>query len=779
MLVLDDIKAFKLRVTGTVQGVGFRPFIYRLAKQLGLKGYVVNLGGSEVEIHIEGFNSTIEAFIRRVDLDKPPQAKILSIEIEPVEPQGFSDFEIRESIRDVKLRSMIPPDIAICPYCISEILDSSSRYYLYYWNSCAWCGPRFSMMYDTPYDRINTSMNAFKLCSNCSRDYEDPGNIRRFHGQGISCPNCGPKTYIYTSGGDKINVQDPIAFIAEKIMRGSIVAIKGVGGYHIACLASDDSILAELRARKKRPTKPFALMARDYSIVNDIAIPPPGAKDLLESPQRPIVIMPKRENSKVSELVAPGLSSIAVMLPYTGFQVLLLRAIADGFLVMTSGNPIGKPMCTNLECVFSELSPIVDYVVEHERVIVHRVDDSVIRFTDRYPVFLRRARGYAPEWIEVGVKISEVIAVGAELQTAGAISFGDKVILTQFIGDMDEPAQLEELERELDWLIKVYNIKPKIIALDMHPLYHNRRLARKYSEKFGIETVEVQHHHAHAASVLGELKASVDNRDVAITIDGTGYGIDGGIWGGEVLITSLKSFTRVGSLKPFILPGGDSSAFYPVKPLISLLASNGYSEDEVLTLINRLNLAESLPYKIKEAILTYTLAKRGRGVVVTSLGRVLDAFSALLGACNLRTYEGEPPMKLESLADRGDKILDYEPKIKSYDGRLIIDIGDMLSWAIENLEYNSRENIALTIQYSLGRALATIATRSIKGLRNIEQRVIVSGGAAVNTYIIRGIRDLLAGEDLKLELPSRVPPGDGGIALGQILIAACMVGDCE
>lgn len=771
---MSDVKAVKLKIIGVVQGVGFRPFVYRLANRLRLKGYVVNLGGSEVEIHLEGDSGDVEDFVKRLEREKPPQARILGVKIEYVEPQGYRDFKILESTRIVKLKSMIPPDIAICDYCIAEILDPESRYYRYPWNSCAWCGPRFSMMHGIPYDRINTSMKDFELCNTCSRDYSDPKNVRRFHGQGISCPKCGPKTHVYTSEGVKLDVQDPVRFIADKIMDGSIVAIKGVGGYHIASLASKDEVVAELRERKRRPSKPFALMARDYNVVLEIATPPPGARILLESPQRPIVIMPKKDGSKISELVAPGLSSIGIMLPYTGFHVMLLRAVSDGFLTMTSGNTVGRPMCTDLERAFSELSHIVDYIVDHERLIVHRVDDSVVRFTDGSPVFLRRARGYAPEWIEVGIKVSEAIAVGAELQTAGAISFDDKVILTQFVGDMDEPAQIEDLEREIDWFTRVYDVRPKVVALDMHPLYHNRKLARKYSKLFEAETVEVQHHHAHAVSVMGEIKADVDDKFVAITIDGTGYGDDGSIWGGEVLIASLESYTRVGSLKPFILPGGDSSAVYPAKPLISLLASNGYSEDEVLSLIEKLKLIEFLPHKLEEARLTYTLAKRGKGVVTTSLGRVLDAFSALLGACSFRTYEGEPPMRLESLADRG-RILDYEPRIKSYDDRLVVDLEDLLSWVISNLNSNAKEDLALTVQYSLGRALAMIAAKSIRGSRSVNQNVIVSGGAAVNTYVVRGIKDYLKEEDLRFVLPSKVPPGDGGVALGQILVAACKV----
>ncbi|MEM3615133.1 MAG: carbamoyltransferase HypF [Candidatus Methanomethylicia archaeon] len=772
------MEAYRLRIVGVVQGVGFRPFIYRLAKGLGLNGYVVNLGGSEVEVHVEGDGVRLREFLRRLYSDKPPQARILGIDVEVVDFEGFSDFEIRESVKRTIVRSMIPPDIAICDYCVGEILGSNDRFHRYPWNSCAWCGPRFSMMYDVPYDRVNTAMKVFEFCGECFGDYRDSGNIRRFHGQGISCIYCGPKTHVFSSSGDGINVEDPVEFIADRILEGCIVAVKGVGGYHIACLASDDDVVANLRVRKGRPTQPLALMARDYDTVLRIAVPPPGARELLESPQRPILVMPKREGSIVSELVAPGLSSVGVMLPYTGFQVMLLREIPDGLLIMTSGNVHGRPMCTNINDVFSELRGIVDYVVEHDRRIVHRIDDSVIRFTDDKPTFLRRSRGYAPEWIEVGFRIPDSIAVGAELQTAGAVGFEDKVVLTQFIGDIDEPGQLEDLEREINWFSRVYEIKPVVVALDMHPLYHNRRIAKRLAEEYNAQFIEVQHHHAHAASIMGEVKASIDDRFIAITIDGTGYGDDGGIWGGEILLSSFKSYERRGSLKPFTLPGGDSSAIYPVKPLISLLASLNYGEGETVKLLEKLGILSSLPYGVEEAVITYDLARRGRGPIVTSLGRTLDAFSALLKVCTLRTYEGEPPMKLESIADNGVR-LDYEPKIVMGNGRLMVDTLNLLSWVLDKLEEHRLEDLALTIQYGLGEALGLIALKAIKGLRNVKQEILVGGGAAVNTHIIRGVKSVLEGEDLKLALPSKIPPGDGGVALGQILIASCRVNNFE
>ncbi|TDA27192.1 MAG: hypothetical protein DSN99_04935 [Archaeoglobi archaeon] len=384
----------------------------------------------------------------------------------------------------------------------------------------------------------------------------------------------------------------------------------------MACLASEDSVVLELRRRKRRENKPFAIMARDYSIVEKIASPPSGARELLESPERPIVVMPKKP--AVSEFVAPGLSTVGVMLPYSAFQILLLQRIPDGFLVMTSGNVHGKPMCTSLDEVFSQLSGIVDYVVEHEREIVHRVDDSVIRFSDGEPVFLRRSRGFAPEWIRVCRNLAQGIALGAELQTAGAVSFEDKVVLTQFIGDMDEIENLDFMRKELEWLIGAYRIRPQFIAIDRHPLYHNRMLLRD----FDAEIFEVQHHHAHAVAAIAELGLQPEAKALAITIDGTGYGDDGGIWGGELLVSSWRDYERVGSFKPFILPGGDSAARFPAKCLAALMASCGFRHSEVMELLEKRNLLDSLPYGSQEAEITLTLAEKGKG----PLQRVLAGF---------------------------------------------------------------------------------------------------------------------------------------------------------
>ncbi|MBE9391446.1 carbamoyltransferase HypF [Fervidicoccus fontis] len=767
--------AHRIKIVGVVQGVGFRPFVYRLATNLNLFGYVVNKGGAEVEIFIEGEKRNVEKFTELLEKEKPPPAIFEEISISNEEPKGFTEFKILKSKHDFDKRSMIPPDIGICDNCLSEIRSPSSRFYKYHWNSCAWCGPRFSMMYSVPYDRENTSMEDFPLCKDCECDYKDVSNLRRFHAQGISCPVCGPKTIVIKNDGTIVKTEeDPVDFSAKMLLEGKILAIKGVGGYHIASIASDDKVVRKLRKIKNRPSQPFAIMAKDIETVKTIAYLDEIGEKIILSPQRPILILPKRDSSKVSELVAPGLSTIGIMLPYTGFQHLLLEKIPDGFLIMTSGNIHGRPMCKDLECALNELGSIVDFIIEHERKIVHRVDDSVIRFTDGEPVFLRRSRGYAPLWISSPFELKEIVALGAELQTAGAVSFENKIIPTQFIGDLDDIGTLEDLERELEWFIKTYEIKPKAIAIDMHPLYKNRKLAHKLKSIYGAEIIEVQHHHSHLASLMVEQGYKIDEKAVGIAIDGIGYSPNGEIWGGEALIASYEGFYKLGGIMPFCLSGGDSASVYPVKSLISILSSV-LDEEELIEVLRRRELLASLPYGEEEARITYTLSRNGKCFKCSSIGRVIDAISVLLKASYLRSYEGEPAIKLEALADKAKKGAELNAPIVSNDGMFFINTTELILNIIDHLDSVDSSELALGSLIALGRAFGHIAVEAIKGKRNLRGEILVSGGASVNTYLIRGIKEEARVRNIDVKINRKLPPGDGGIAVGQIAVASSKI----
>ncbi|RLG54030.1 MAG: carbamoyltransferase HypF [Thermoproteota archaeon] len=763
------VKALNIYISGIVQGVGFRPFIHRIARKSGVRGTVRNMGGSEVEIHVEGTNEEINSFLQLLEKEKPPPAIIEEIRLEESSFLGLEGFSILKSGKSRVRPSMIPPDIGICDYCLEEIKDPKDRRFRYAFNSCAWCGPRFSLIEKIPYDRENTTMRDFPLCDYCKSEYYDEDNLRRFDAQGICCPLCGPKLWLVNASGETLDSQDPITEAAKLLSEGRILAIKGIGGFHIASLATDDSVVLELRKRKKRPQKPFALMALDIETIKKIVYLSEEAESLLKSPQKPILLLDEREDSPVSRHVAPGLDKQGVMLPYTGLHYLLLEEVEDGFLIMTSGNPPGKPMCLDESCALTELKDIVDYYLMHNRRIINRVDDSVLRFTDGNLMFLRRSRGYAPSWIKLPFSLRRpVVAFGAELQNAGAVAFEDKVILTQYIGDTDEFEDLQELEKSLTFFLKTYGIdvRESILVADMHPSYSSVRLAEAWSEELGVPLIKVQHHHAHAASVMADWGVRMEENVVSILMDGVGYGLDGSIWGGEVFLANYSGFERVGRLKYLPMPGGDLATKFPVRMLIGALSVFSKREEIEKIIVER-GLVRGLKRGMSELEIAIKQAIGGRAMKTCSVGRFLDAISALLGICLERTYEGEPAIKLEASA-KGGKIRDVESILTKEGDLLVVDTTRLLLWTLEHLDLPLND-LSATVLYALGRALGEIAVQSISGATLNE--VFIGGGAAVNSYLFKGIKDALAGEGLAARLPRRIPAGDGGIALGQAAIA--------
>jgi len=758
--------SFNIYVSGVVQGVGFRPFIKRIALKSGVYGYVQNLGGGEVLIHLEGDKVSIRNFFRLFKYEKPPPAEISLIEIYGDESKGYRDFKILKSGSQKIVKSMIPPDIGICRECIKEI-DSDTRWRRYPFNSCAWCGPRFSMMYKIPYDRENTSMIMFPLCRKCSEEYSDVNNIRRFHAQGISCPECGPSLWLAYRDGIKIDVDDPISEAARLIDEGYIIGIKGLGGFHIACRADDDEVLNRLRARKMRPYKPFALMALDITTIKKFAEVDDHAAKLLESPQRPILLLPLKDSSKISKYVAPGLAHIGVMLPYTGIHYLLLKDIREKYLIMTSGNYYGKPMEIDNKSAIKRIGGIVDYFLLHNRNIVNRVDDSVIRFSNGRPTFLRRGRGYAPKWIKIPNRLPyTVIAFGAELQNTGAIGFDDKIILTQYIGDVDDYDTLSDLDKYLNWFINIYGLNPRdsILVIDKHPKYGSTLLGVRWSSEYGSKLIKIQHHVAHGYSILAEYGM---RRGIIISIDGAGYGDDGNIWGGEVVsIYEDGSYERVGHLEYHKMLGGDLATIYPVRMLFSIISEaidpeyaydyifkNGYLE--YLRNINELDFLREL-FNMES-------------IYTSSIGRALDAYSTLLKICGYRSYEGEPAMKLEAFSYGGSiiKELINTIDINPDDSSKVIEIKDFFIKSLDIIKNGlySKRDLAYTFQYTLGYKLASIAVDKAREIG--EKYIYVSGGAAVNDIILKGVEDYADKNNIILRTHRLVPPGDGGISLGQ------------
>ncbi|QXJ35522.1 carbamoyltransferase HypF [Saccharolobus shibatae] len=735
--------AYRIIVSGIVQGVGFRPFIYRIAHKANVKGYVKNMGGSEVEIRIEGSSNGLGEFLRLLLSELPPVAKIENIKIEETELNLFSDFKILPSGDEIREPSIIPPDFSICDECLKEVLNPKDRRYKYPFNSCAYCGPRYSMMYKLPYDRENTSMIDFPLCDECKSEYYDPSNERKFDAQGISCPRCGPRLYLEGIDGDKVE-GDPLMTSAKLLEEGYIIAVKGIGGFHIAADPFNDDVVIKLRERKNRPQQPFAVMALDLLTIEKYAYVNELEKELLKYPQRPIVLLRKKEPYELSKYLSPDLDREGFFLFYTALHYLLLDYIKNHVLIMTSGNRHGHPMCTDEKCIREKLKGVVDYILYHNRKIVNRVDDSVLRVSANRIMFLRRSRGYAPMWIKLKRKVKEpVVAVGAELENVGAIAFDDKVVLTQYIGDTDELETLNELDKYLSLLISWYNIKPKLVISDKNPAYQSTYLASKIAERFSAELVQVQHHYAHVLSVAADYGFE---EGVGIAIDGIGYGDDGNGWGGEIIKFNGKNYERNYHLKYVPYVGGDINAIRPER-MLALILSTFMSWDEIRSIVKlderELNILEKV---VKKSTL-----------FTSSTGRVLDAVSAFLGICKYRTYEGEPAMKLEASA-RDGKVLDLE--IGIVDGE--INTIKIFEWLLENRDKKIND-LAMSVQYRLGEALVKAA------LKLNPERIFVSGGAAVNEYILRGIIENSQG--VEILTPRRVPAGDGGVALGQAYYA--------
>lgn len=765
--------AIHILIRGLVQGVGFRPFVSRLAIRSGLNGYVKNIGGSEVEIWVEGSELSVLEFLISLFNDIPPVAILEQVYLSIEDPRGYEGFTIEKSSVDIYTRSNIPPDFAICRDCLNEITNPLDRRYMYVFNSCAWCGPRFSMIYRIPYDRENTSMRKYDLCHNCLNEYSDPSNIRRYHAQGISCPVDGPRVYLLDREFNFVETRDPVLDAAKLIDEGYIVALKGIGGYHIASLATNDDVVLELRKRKRRPSKPFAIMGLNTEVLKNLVYMNREDEELLNSPQAPILLLPKRPDSDVSKYVSPGLSHEGVFVAYSGLHYVLLNNTRDKFLIMTSGNIHGEPMCIDEQCARSKLSSIVDYFLIHDRDIVNRVDDSVLRKTGNQYVFLRRSRGYAPSWITINMELNgEFIAYGGDLSTAGGVGFEDKIVLTQYVGDLDSFNAQRDLMRFLEFLVSNFHIgrssKPYVIV-DLHPRLYSGRLGIDYAKKHSLKWIEVQHHYAH---VLG---AAVDNElsgEIAgLAIDGVGWGIDNTIWGCEVLLFNTYSygFKRLASLNQLPLTS-DMDVYNPGRLLVAYYTKRGLELDEVLRAMDLDDEKELIELKY-----VHELVRNGRYIPASSTGRLLDIVSYILNNKIRRTYEGEPAIWLESIAWKGD-LIDIDLFNVSYDNSMyLLNYDNVLDWLVESKSKHDTSTLAKSFLHSFGYYLGEMLVDAIKGRK--ADKIVLSGGAAVNEFIYQGLSRRLAEDDLPLYLPRRIPLGDGGLAFGQIVAGSLYISD--
>lgn len=750
-------------VSGIVQGVGFRPFVYRIALKNNVRGYVRNKGDSCVEIIVDGPEDDVESFLRDLVEKKPPLARIHEVITTPVKDpeEVYEDFKIYRSSEEADLSgSVIPPDIAICDECLAEMRNPSDPRYDYFFITCVNCGPRYTIIEGVPYDRENTTMREFQMCGLCRSEYMDPSN-RRFHAQTVACPRCGPKAYLADSEGRMLESMDPIRKAGRLISEGHIIAIKGYGGFHIAASTLLDEVLRRLRVAKHRRQKPFAIMARSLEAVKTFAVVSRWEEEALLSYRRPIVLLRKSENYYLSNLISPGLHNVGVMLPYTGLHYMLFDQVEDPAFVMTSANPPNQPIIKDDEEAFRKLSGIVDYFLLHNRRIAHRCDDSVLRLHGDKTALIRRSRGYAPEPVKLGFRARRcALALGGEENNTACLIIGDKAFMSQHIGDVENIETLEFLESASRRLMRLTNSSVEAVACDLHPKFATSVLAKRLSEENSWRLFQIQHHYAHAAALMAE--HHVDNI-VAVCCDGYGYGLDGGAWGGEIIFGSLDplEFKRLGHLEEQPLLGGDMATRYPLRMAAGILHKRLDIEGWLM------ENSQNLPLGGREAQLIIAQLKRGNvKIKTTSCGRILDAVSAILGICYERTYEGEPAMKLESAAIGGLDILKMEPVI---DGS-VLNTTEIVSSVFEERGRLPRRDLAYSVHSYLAKGLAQLAVNaaSKSGVKNIG----FTGGVAYNEIIAGEIRRLVEHHRLNFLVHEMVPPGDGGLSLGQAVIAA-------
>jgi len=747
----------RIQVAGIVQGVGFRPFVYRTAVEQGLSGYVKNKGDAGVEILLEGKEQAIQQFLEDLKKKKPPLAQIHDVITFKLPGKSeYTGFVIKESSNETELSgSVIPPDIAICDDCLRELRNPKDPRFEYFFITCTNCGPRFTIIEKLPYDRENTTMRAFPLCSFCLSEYKDPRN-RRFHAQTVACPNCGPQVYLANAKGEVMKEKDPVRAAGKLLSEGNVLAVKGYGGFHVAASATKNEPLMKLRKVKHRSQKPFAVMARNLETAKTFAEVNKSQAELLTSYARPIVLLDKSREYYLSDFIAPGLHNVGVMLPYTGLHYMLFDDVEDSAFVMTSANPPNQPIIKDNDEASRMLNGTVDYFLFHNRQIAQRCDDSVARAHNGNTVFIRRSRGYAPAPIMLKKKArSCVLGLGGELNNTSCILNGNKAFVSQHIGDVDNVETRTFLENATKHLTHLTNSKIETVACDLHPKFITTKLAESLAEENGWQAIHVQHHYAHVAALMVE--HNVDEM-VGICCDGYGYGLDGEAWGGEILLCTDEAFgfKRAAHLERQPLIGGDLATYYPLRMAAGMIHDS--VDVETWLLKNK----QHFPHGEEEVqIILHQLEKKGNGIGSTSCGRVLDAVSAVLGICYERTYEGEPSMKLESIAMKGKDVLNLKPITKSD----TLDTTQMLQDIFENRDKHSEADLAYSAHAYLARGLAALAIE--KALENNVKAVGFSGGVACNEIMTLNMRRVVAGSGLQFLVHRDVPPGDGGLSFGQ------------
>jgi hydrogenase maturation protein HypF len=821
------VETKQILVEGIVQGVGFRPFVYRIATEASLNGYVRNLG-NVVEIIVQGSHQNMEEFLFNLQNKLPPIAKINNIETRDLKEEdekfsSYTDFTIKESADDFAGTSVIPPDVAICDNCLEEINDPQNRRYKYPFNACTDCGPRFTVIEKVPYDRDNTTMEDFPLCDECEIEYTNPLD-RRYHAEAACCEDCGPSLKLLkNTGGDgdsaiEIDCEDPLKETARLLDEGKILAIKGIGGTHLVANVKIKETVDLLRQRLGRKSQAFAVMSPDIETIKTFAVMSKEEEKTLKSKERPIVILKKSEDYDFVDSVSPDLHNIGVMLPYAPLHHLLFNETDTPAYIMTSANVPGEPMMITNEEIVKNLSKIADYYLVHNRRILNRCDDSVVRFRNDELAFIRRSRGYTPEPYDLSGKYTylneefdnlNILALGPELDVTFTIIKNSKAYVSQHIGNTNKYRTYQFLKEAIEHMMQITKTDSfDLIACDMHPQFFTTQLAREYAEKYDCPLIQVQHHHAHGVSLINdhvlnktdldektsaEIEISQDSEKaellenpremIIIASDGVGYGDDGGAWGGEILYTDIKSYKRMASLMPRKMPGGDLCTKYPARMLAAILSNpnsdyemDKYSEEHVRDLMER-NYLKAFPHGKMEITSLFKQIERNLNVGInTSTGRCLDSIAAALNICHERSYEGEAPMKLESAAfnylkmNDSDKLNDYPIIIKDHDDRRVLDTTAILRYVIDKLEEGEDiGRIAAAGQEAVSIGLAKLAIEAARdcGIDTVG----VTGGTFYNEAITAHIKDCIENAGLKFIQHTNSCPGDGSVSLGQAIVA--------
>lgn len=749
----------RIRISGTVQGVGFRPWVYRMAQAAAISGRVRN-DNAGVTIEAFGTPSALQDFSERLahDTSRPAAAEVGRLETESIAYEPASGFAIVPSAAGEDARVSIPPDLAICPECLAEIHDSGNRRHGYAFTNCTNCGPRFTIVRSTPYDRPGTTMAAFSMCPECQREYDDVGD-RRFHAQPNACPTCGPHLDVRTADGRPLPTTDAIGEVARALREGLIVAVKGLGGFQLACDATSEAAVTNLRERKRRDEKPFAVMVRTLEAATQIADLTPDDATLLVSVERPIVLARRRDDAPLAPSIAPRNPLVGVMVANTPMHDLLLAA-AGIPLVMTSGNLSEEPIVIDNAEALIRLRGIADLFLLHDREIVTRCDDSVARVINRAPVVLRRARGYVPRPIAMRQPFdAPVLACGAQLKNTFCIGRGGEAVLGPHIGDLDSAVVYRDYQASIDRLAQFLEVTPDIVAHDLHPDYLSTRYAHGRAAAL---TIGVQHHHAHIASVMAE--HGLDGAVIGLAYDGTGYGTDGTAWGSELMIAGYAEFTRVATFRPLPLPGGDAAIRQPWRVALALLddAFKGEAPLDIFALFRRIP-AHDLD------IVDRMLRRGFNAPPAHGLGRYFDAFGALLLDRPYAAYEGQLALELNMAAESGEQGR-YRYEIVQSSGPWQVDVRHAVRDAVfELLGGEPVSRIAARVHNTLAAASVDLVRATAHGAGRLP--VVLSGGCFQNARLAETIVAGLTPE-FRVYLHERVPPGDGGIALGQAAVAA-------